>query len=244
MPLGILFNACDAMGTAGDGMSNENEKKSTAMIDDAVLLKKSEYEVSKAVLDAMSSTVESILLYEFEAFIKNNRFMEASKSKFMPYLSALAVLSLTFRDVSNDNLSALMGSADLDFDEKVFDTVPKTYLDNRLVYVHAFYFLVINGKETTEENIRKVVAALNIRYDKKAYGEALKFICTYTKCGGHGEAAVRSFCTGFRSLPRRPPFSLSHLFLSLKSGIAPDTRPQKSLEWFSSLMCASSWMMT
>src|SRR5271157_2873991 len=150
---------------------------------EAVLLKDVDYEVTKAVLDSISVTTDAILLSEFDKFLGNSEFMLASKNRFMSYLSAMAILSLALKEESKENISKIMGTIGLDFDETVFDLIPKIYVNNRLVYVYAFYFLVINGQETSETKMRSVVEALGIDFDKATLEESLGFICSNTKCG-------------------------------------------------------------
>jgi ribosomal protein L12E/L44/L45/RPP1/RPP2 len=150
---------------------------------DAVRMEGIDYDVTKAVLESISVTTEAILLSEFDKFMKSNEFMLASKNKFMSYISALAILSLALKDESKENVSRIMGAIGLDFDEKVFELIPKTYMNNRIVYVYAFYFLVINGQETSEAKIRDVVEALGIAFDKATFEETLGSICSNTKCG-------------------------------------------------------------
>jgi ribosomal protein L12E/L44/L45/RPP1/RPP2 len=150
---------------------------------DAAMLKDVDYKVTKAVLDSISITTETILLAEYGRFMKNNDFMLATKDSFMSYVSALAVLSLALKEESKENMSKLMGTIGIDFDEKIFDMVPKNYVHNHLVYVYAFYFLVINGKETNETNLRKVVEALGINFDRTVLEESLGYICANTRCG-------------------------------------------------------------
>jgi ribosomal protein L12E/L44/L45/RPP1/RPP2 len=149
----------------------------------SALPKSVDYDITKAILDSISTTTEAILLSEFEKFLNNEDFMRATRNKPMAYLSAIAVLSLALKDESKENISKAMEAVGLDFDGDVFDKLPKIYLHNHLVYVYAFYFLMINGKETSGSNIRSVVEAIGMAFDRKTFEESLEFICANTKCG-------------------------------------------------------------
>lgn len=149
---------------------------------EAVLRRDVDYEVTKAVLDAMSVSTETILLTEFDKILKDEKLMRAVKDNLMSYISTLALLSLALKDESKENISTVMASVGLEFDENILRGIPTTYLRNRLVYVYAFYFLTINGRETSEENIRAVTSALGMEFDKDTFKESLDLICTNTKC--------------------------------------------------------------
>ena len=147
------------------------------------LLKQINYDVTKSVLESISEGTEAILLTEFNEFLKDSDFLLAAKGNFMSYVSTLAILSLALMEESAENVSKVMNAIGLDFDTEIYKTLPQVYLHNRLVYVYAFYFLVINGKKIDTEGIRKVVEALGVDFDKKTFEESLVAICSTTKCG-------------------------------------------------------------
>lgn len=148
-----------------------------------ILLKDVNYEVTKAVIESISEATESILLSEFEKYLKDNDFLLASKDSFMSYVSALALLSLALEEESEENMAKVMTAIGLDFDHRVFSKIPKYYVRNRLVYVYAFYFLVINGRRIDVPEVRAVVEALGVDFDRPTFEESLVLICSNTKCG-------------------------------------------------------------
>jgi ribosomal protein L12E/L44/L45/RPP1/RPP2 len=149
----------------------------------AVAVKQIDYEVAKAVTESVSETVEEIMLEEFKKFQADDDFVMAAKDGFMGYVSTLGLLSFALREESAENVAKVMNAVGLEFDPRLFGRIPKIYSRNRLVYVYAFYYLVTNGRSVDVPEVRAVVEALGMDFDRPTFEEALVFICSKTKCG-------------------------------------------------------------
>jgi hypothetical protein len=70
----------------------------------------------------------------------------------------------------------MMRSIGIQPKKDIIELVSRTFKQNHLLYVYAYYFLVANGKESNRKNISRVVESLGIKVNKNTLKEALAYI--------------------------------------------------------------------
>jgi ribosomal protein L12E/L44/L45/RPP1/RPP2 len=133
-------------------------------------------ETLKAVIKAIFTTSEQLMISALEKALKNEDFASHLNDGIIRYLYAAALLSFAGKEIDRENLAAAIGSLGISPDYKFIDIVMAANLKGHLTYVYAYYYLLVNGVAVSEQKLIETVESLGIKADRHAAEEVLKFV--------------------------------------------------------------------
>jgi ribosomal protein L12E/L44/L45/RPP1/RPP2 len=131
--------------------------------------------VLEAIINSLSESTNKYMLEEFEKLL-SNKDIKSNPGKLMPYIYAATLLSLTGREIDQENLSKVLLVIGVNLDKNVLEILAKANVRSHIPYLDAYYFLIASGKLGTEQEILDVIKALGLTPDKTRIIDILSFL--------------------------------------------------------------------
>lgn len=133
-------------------------------------------ETLKAVIGAISSTSEQLLMTAIDRALENEDFITHLNDGIVRYLYAAAFLSFAGKEITKENLANAITSLDVKPNYEFIDIILNTKLKSHLAYVYTYYYLLVNGMTVSEKKLISTAKSLGIKADKATAAEVLKFV--------------------------------------------------------------------
>ncbi|MDE1828047.1 MAG: hypothetical protein KGH65_02735 [Candidatus Micrarchaeota archaeon] len=155
--------------------SDLNSGVSTPIMEELDSKANSIYVAFSATVGMVNKITTALLLSELKRALTNPG-MADHLDKISPYLYTAGFLSLAGREITRENLSALVKILGVAPDESIISLILGANVKSHLVYVYAYYFLLSMGKEVNIEQLEAVLAVLGIPADKERAAESIAFL--------------------------------------------------------------------
>jgi ribosomal protein L12E/L44/L45/RPP1/RPP2 len=133
-------------------------------------------ETMKAVVSAVFSTSQQLLMSSLDKTMQNKEFLAHLDDGIVRYLYAAAFLSFAGKEINKQNLTDVIASLDQKPNDKYIDILLSTKLRSHLMYVYIYYFLLVNGMTVSEKKLLDTAKLLGIKADRATADEVLKFV--------------------------------------------------------------------
>jgi ribosomal protein L12E/L44/L45/RPP1/RPP2 len=132
-------------------------------------------ETLKAVVRAIFITSEQLIMSALDKAMKNKDIAAHLNDGIIRYLYAATLLSFVGKEINRENLTGVIKSLDVAPNNEFIDIVLSANLKGHLVYVYAYYYLLVNGAEVSEQKLIETVESLGIKADRRTAAEVIKF---------------------------------------------------------------------
>jgi ribosomal protein L12E/L44/L45/RPP1/RPP2 len=133
-------------------------------------------ETLKAVIGAISSSSEQLLMSGLDKALKNEDFIAHLNDGIVRYLYAAAFLSFAGKEITKENLTKVITSLEVEPNDKFMEIILATKFKSHLAYVYTYYFLLVNGMAVTEKKLIDTAKSLGIKANHETAAEVLKFV--------------------------------------------------------------------
>ena len=130
----------------------------------------------KSTTQLITEVSVEIMGDEFQRIMSNKDVQKYESEKVIPYLYIASFLSYSGRDINKDSMTNVAKAVGLDPDDGIIDTLLETNMKSHLVYVYAYYLLLLTGMDTSEANIIAILRAMGINGDIYTAMDILKYV--------------------------------------------------------------------
>ncbi len=136
-----------------------------------------------ALIKAVFATSEQLTMLSMNLALKNKEFVSHLHDGIVRYLYAALLLSFVGKDINGKNLVGVIKSLGVEPNQKFIDILLGTNVEGHpvfistLVYVYAYYYLLANGVEVTEQKIMELVEAIGVKEDTRTAVEIFQ-VCS------------------------------------------------------------------
>jgi ribosomal protein L12E/L44/L45/RPP1/RPP2 len=132
-------------------------------------------ETMKAVIRAVFSTSEQLMMSTLDKAMKNEGIALHLDEGIIRYLYAAALLSFAGKDINKENLAGVIKSIGMEPNGEFVDLVLSSGIKGHLVYVYAYYYLLVNGVAVSEQGLMDTVESLGTKADRRTAAEVIRF---------------------------------------------------------------------
>lgn len=133
------------------------------------------YVAFSATVGMVNKITTALLLSELKRALSDSG-MAGHLDKISPYLYTTGFLSLSGREITRENMTALVKILGVTPDDAIIASILGANVKSHLVYVYAYYFLLSMGKEVDIEQLEAVLEAIGVPQDKERAAEAIAFL--------------------------------------------------------------------
>ena len=141
--------------------------------DEAVL--ETELAVLKALMSAIAAAERDFISAEFRRIVKTPGILERA-DEMMPYLYAAAYVSYAGREITEENIGAVLRAAGFKPDVSLMRLLDNANVKSHLIYIYSYYFLVALGRMGSAEEMTKLAKALDMDADEGRANDVLLFM--------------------------------------------------------------------
>ena len=131
----------------------------------------------------LSNNMASLVISETVAGLSNEGAKSHISPRMIPYIAAVGSLAFLGRDIDSENISKLLSAAGVSIDEELMDATIAMHFKNRLIYLISLYFLLVVGREPTNEGVINIVRALGAQPDAKIAASTVQFFNIHKAAG-------------------------------------------------------------
>ncbi len=132
----------------------------------------------KAILESLTSCQKDLIELSFEKVITSDT-LKGHVREAVPYMYAASVISLSGREITEENVSRVLRAAGIEPDRKIIDQLLAVGLRNHLPYVYAYYLLLALGRHGSNDEVARIVRSLGIEPDESRITEVVSFISAH-----------------------------------------------------------------